>query len=96
MTDQELIQELRDKAAVEGHGSIRRLLELAARRIEELDRWTPVSERLPEESNCYLCILSGWDLEILAYDAGSQEWSRYGDFVRWWMALPELPELPPV
>ena len=35
MTDKELVQELRDKAAVEGAGSTRRLLELAARRIEE-------------------------------------------------------------
>ena len=41
MTDKELIQELRDKADVEGYGSTRRLLELAARRIEELKEREP-------------------------------------------------------
>lgn len=34
LTDAELVAELRDKAAQEGSGSTRRLLELAARRIE--------------------------------------------------------------
>lgn len=36
MTDRELVQALRDKAEVEGAGSTRRLLELAARRIEDV------------------------------------------------------------
>lgn len=36
MTDLELIQALRDKADAGVHGSVRRLLELAARRISEL------------------------------------------------------------
>ena len=47
MTDKELIQELRSKAEVEGAGSTRRLLELAARALERV-QWVCVKERLPE------------------------------------------------
>lgn len=47
MTDKELIQELRSKAEVEGAGSTRRLLELAARALEQR-QWVSVKERLPE------------------------------------------------
>lgn len=47
MTDKELIQELRSKAEVEGAGSTRRLLELAARALERV-QWISVKKRLPE------------------------------------------------
>lgn len=50
MTDKELIQELRDKAEVEGAGSTRRLLELAARALEQR-QWVSVDERLPETND---------------------------------------------
>jgi rubrerythrin len=44
-TDNDLINELRDKAEVEGAGSTRRLLELAARRIEELKEHEPMTPK---------------------------------------------------
>lgn len=47
MTNGELIQELRDKAAVEGAGSTRRLLELAARALEQrLKEQEPVEPKI--------------------------------------------------
>lgn len=59
MTDKELIQELRSKAEVEGAGSTRRLLELAARALERR-QWVSVKDRLPDELielYCYECVV---------------------------------------
>lgn len=68
MTDRELIQELRDKAAVEGHGSIRRLLELAARALERvLKEQEPVTPRWTHptvDKNVMMCGSCGIEIPL--------------------------------
>ena len=103
MTDQELIQELRDKAAVEGHGSIRRLLELAARRIEELTsrgEWVSVKDRLPDKT-CYVIAYGRGKYYVCKfssrYNAFNANDTDCGDFykiddITHWIPLPEPPE----
>ena len=78
MTDKELIQELRSKAEVEGAGSTRRLLELAARALERV-QWISVKKCLPgmvakhDDGECddpyYV------SNPVLAYDIVNREYS---------------------
>ena len=99
MTDKELIQELRSKAEVEGAGSTRRLLELAARVLERV-QWVSVDERLPMVSGVYLTTDSGI-CQCLHYSAKYKAFNAFDESkdnehvlpVECWMPLPEPPEV---
>lgn len=107
MNDKELIRELRDKAEVEGAGSTRRLLELAARRIEDR-QWMSVKDRLPKSiANKVLVWLEHEDLvgyigfghyekykgQEIWYDLEHNEaFSIRGYVVTHWMPMPTMPE----
>lgn len=102
MTDKELIRELRDKAEVEGAGSTRRLLELAARALEQR-QWIGVKDRMPEIGEKVLVYSkfghvsdmtlqrhggqNGYD--VLIFDPHGM---KPGTDITHWMPLPEPPE----
>lgn len=65
----------------------------------EANRWIPVSERLPEEADRYLCNIKSFAFpgsyyqDILKYDKGGFiEGHIYTDDVTHWMPLPEPPK----
>ena len=74
--------------------------------LEELDRWIPVAERLPDEYQGVLCIVDGQPEENItlegAYQIGEwdgcggwiiEEWPEWEDAkVSWWRPLPGPPE----
>lgn len=74
--------------------------------LEELDRWIPVAERLPDEYQGVLCIVDGQPAENItlegAYQIGEwdgcggwiiEEWPEWEDAkVSWWRPLPGPPE----
>ena len=74
--------------------------------LEELDRWIPVAERLPDEYQEVLCIVDGQPAENItlegAYQIGEwdgcggwiiEEWPEWEDAkVSWWRPLPGPPE----
>lgn len=64
MTDAELLEELRNRAEVEGAGSTRRLLELAARALE----------RLKEQETVVRCK----DCKYCEYPKSEKEWCKKG------------------
>lgn len=72
-----------------------------AGRLEALeDKWIPVTERLPEENDRYLCNVKSFAFPgcsyhaILHYDKhdGFREGNIYTDDVTHWMPLPEPPK----
>lgn len=104
MTDKELIQELHDKAEVEGAGSTRRLLELAARALEQR-QWVSVKGAMPRM--CEPVILTGcnrfgnhFPAQIGYYDGVGwtvfgqpMDLEKIGVTVTHWMPRPEPPEV---
>ena len=74
--------------------------------LEELDRWIPVAERLPDEYQGVLCIVDGQPEENITLDGAYQigewdgcggwiieEWPEWEDAkVSWWRPLPGPPE----
>ena len=64
-----------------------------------IQRWIPVTERLPEEGDRYLCRLKSFAFpgsfyqSILRYDKyGFQDGGVYEDGVTQWMPLPQPPK----
>ncbi len=60
--------------------------------------WIPVSERLPENNDVYLCMtIDDWDIlvpSVISFFSGkfqSNELSEIGGKVTHWMPLPPLP-----
>ena len=94
MTDAELLEELRNRAEVEGAGSTRRLLELAARRIEELGghSWVRIAERKPreedaDEEGCVMIWHRRTGAQFCAWDMLEES-----ENVRYWCRLPPRPD----
>lgn len=53
-------------------------------------RWTPCSERLPEETKCYLvCSAHGSAIGVDFYSTTNGKWAMWGEHVVAWQPLPE-------
>ena len=64
-----------------------------------IQKWIPVTERLPDEDDYYLCSVKSFVhlgrkyVSILSYDKGGfKEGHIYTDDVTHWMPLPEAPK----
>ena len=65
-----------------------------------IQRWIPVTERLPEEMDWVLCACKDGEVRILAYDFIMDDWDIHGRpnscygkaFVTHWMPLPTPPK----
>lgn len=98
----QILSWLWDKAARAHDHSYARMLNMTAKRMQELDekqRWIPVSERLPLHGEICLCCLKFDEMRTLQWDNIYQWWLGYGHGDYWqksdvthWMPLPEPPK----
>lgn len=58
----------------------------------EHPEWVSVGDGLPEKTDVYLTVMTGWNVELVKYDANKGVWEKDGPFIRWWMPIPRLPE----
>lgn len=99
METKQIISWLYDKAARAQDHSYARMLNLTAKRLQELDekkRWIPVTERLPEELKNVLAYTDVGCFAETAHWTGFR-WEKTWDFevlygVTHWMPLPEPPK----
>jgi hypothetical protein len=64
--------------------------------LKEANRWVPVTERLPEDSNHVIVMLKRGRVDFGYYDTAKEEWwDKYDDglmSVSHWRPLPSAPE----
>ena len=70
-----------------------------ADKLGSVQKWIPISERLPEPWKWILCYCEAGNIEMLRYDDFIEEWGSINlnraykkDYVTHWMPLPEPPK----
>lgn len=67
-------------------------------KVATVQKWIPVTERLPEKDKAVLCLLGNEDYWVAVWDHCDDglwtdgEWWRAKNFVTHWMPLPEAPK----